>query len=204
MNPRHLLLGTLAFGLLLQPARAAIIYSGLQNIPIPTDFNGVFINVDTGAYGASAMTGWDINPFFGGAGIANSPSFQPARTSTANDAPIVRLSFSDFVDAGLNYSTGFGGSGDPVSHLGTDPGQFTIGDFGYFAFQLTTDNNDGPYYGWMQAIFTDASTVGSIVDWAYEDTGSPIAVGAAPEPSRSILLMLGFMGLLARRRRQTC
>jgi len=53
-------------------ARAAnVIYSGVQDIPIPTDFAGVYLDPDTGA------TGWDINPFFGGVGIANSAAFQP-------------------------------------------------------------------------------------------------------------------------------
>jgi hypothetical protein len=74
-------------------AGAAIVYSGEQNISITQDFEGVFINV-TALQSTTSMDGsWDLNPFFGGLGIANSPSFQPVRIGTGNEAPILALTF---------------------------------------------------------------------------------------------------------------
>jgi len=62
----------------------AVVYSGIQNIPIPTTFDGIYINLDNSATSGSTILGWDINPFFGGTGMANSTTFQPARTGTGN------------------------------------------------------------------------------------------------------------------------
>lgn len=185
-------------------AQAAVIYSGLQNIAIPTTFDGVYINLDTAATGTSAITGWDINPFFGGAGLANSPSFQPARTSTANDAPVVRLDAGDLINGSLSFSSGYGGSGDPVSYFGTGADQFVVGQEGYLGFSFTTDASSGPYYGWMRVIFTNDSPGGVIEDWAYDDSGAAITIPitAAPEPSRALFLLLGSFAICVRCRRR--
>lgn len=181
-----------------QSAPAAVIYSGLQNIAIPTDFDGVYIDIDTGAFSTSVFTGWDINPFFGGSAIGNSVDFQPARIGLNNDDPIVRLASGALVDSSLFFSTGEGGSGDPVSHLGFASNQFEPGAEGYLGFMFTKDDSSGPYYGWMRVLLTNGTTDGLIKDWAYDDTGAPIAT---PEPGRAALLLLGMLGLVTRRRR---
>lgn len=182
-------------------AHAAVIYSGLQNIAIPATFEGVYLNIDTAATSGSTITGWDVNPFFGGAGFANSPAFQPARLGTANDDPYLRMDFGDVIDGSLFYSSGYGGSGDPVPHLGSGPDQFGVGQEGYLAFRFTTDGSAGPYYGWMRVTLTNNTSGGMISDWAYDDTGAPIVAGV-PEPGRAGLLGLGLLGWLTRRRRR--
>lgn len=192
----------LSFGIL-PAANAAIIYSGLQNIAIPTTFDGVYINIDNAATSSTTITGWDINPFFGGAGIANSAAFQPARTGTANDDPVLNFAAGDLISSTLNFSSGFGGSGDPVSYLGNSPGQFAVGQEGYLGFRFTTDSSDGPYFGWMRVLFTADSPGGMIKDWSYDNTGAAITIPAAatPEPSRGLLLLLGCLTACFRRRR---
>jgi len=181
-------------------APAAVIYSGLQNIAIPTDFDGVYLDIDTGAFSTSLITGWDINPFLGGFAIGNSADFQPARLGLNNDDPIVRLQYGALVDSSLFYSTGEGGSGDPVSHLGFASNQFEPGVEGYLGFKFSTNapTAAGPYYGWMRVVLTNNTPGGLIKDWAYDDTGAPIY---APEPGRAVLLLLGLFGLVIRRRR---
>jgi hypothetical protein len=183
------------------PANAAVIYSGIQNIVIPADFNGIHINLDNAATSASPFTGWDINPFFGGAGFANSAAFQPARLSSGSLDPVIRLNLGDMVGSSLIYSSGFGGSGDSVPHLGVASNQFGVGQEGYMGFLFTTDASTGPYYGWMRVAFTNNAPGGIIKDWAYDDTGSAITVQSIPEPSRALLLMLGIGTALFRRRR---
>jgi len=183
------------------PAHSAVIYSGVQDIAIPTGYTGIYINLDNGATSSSVITGWDINPFFGGAGVANSTAFQPARLASGNLDPMLRLNLGDVVGATLTYSSGFGGSGDPVAHLGAAANQFQVGSEAYMGFRFTTDASAGPFYGWIRVAFTNNTSGGVIKDWAYDDTGSAITIESVPEPSRALLLGLGLTGFLLRRKR---
>jgi hypothetical protein len=70
----------------------------------------------------------------------------------------------------------------------------------YIAFYF--DNNNVHNYGWALVAGLD-STQGSIIGWAYEDTGSPISVGAVPEPSTYALCGIGAFALIGHRRRRT-
>ena len=151
------------------PARADVFYFGLQNISIPTTFGGVYINIDNGATSASPFTGWDINPFFGGFGIANNSAFQPVRTGTSNTSQIVNLATGATVDGSSVYSTGFGGS---TTHIGPGANQFAPGTPGYIGFNFTTDGSLGPYYGWMRASLYANTAAGTVYDWAYDTTSS--------------------------------
>ena len=157
-------------------SRAAVVYSGFQNLGIPTDSagTGIYLDVDGGFTGTddnSPPVGWDINPFYGGVGVANSPAFQPVRNGTGNMNPILRLAVGVKVGITRLFSTGYGGSD---SHLGT---QFFAGQEGYLGFKFTTNAGILPYYGWMRVIFT-GNTAGAVIkDWAYENTGEAIFTG---------------------------
>ena len=178
-----------------------MIYSGVQNIAIPTGFSGIYINLDNAATNTSPITGWDLNPFFGGAGFANSSAFQPARLASGNLDPALRLNLGGVVGAALTYSSGFGGSGDPISHLGAAANQFQVSSEGYVGFRFNTDAAAGPYYGWIRVVFTNNTSGGLIKDWAYDDTGSAITIESVPEPSRAVLGLFGLLALNLRRRR---
>jgi len=157
--------GLLALALPL-PVAADIIYSNLQNIPIPTTFTGVMIDVD-------GTGGWDINPFFGGVGVANSPAFQPARTGNWCLDPLQDFAAGATIDGSCHYSTLFGGSD---SHLGTT---FTAGQEEYLGFKLNGD------YGWMRVVFTGNEAGAVVKDWAYDNSGSPIVIGEVQQNTMS-------------------
>ncbi|MGC4017344.1 MAG: PEP-CTERM sorting domain-containing protein [Luteolibacter sp.] len=183
------------------PSQAAIVYSGLRDIAITTTFDGVYLDVDAGTTSGTESTGWDINPFFGGEGIANSPDFQPARTTIALDAPILNATFGSTVDGSLNFLSDYGGSD---SHIGSGSNQFASGTEGYIAFKFTPNDDSGTFYGWMRVSLSNDGSTGLIRDWAYDNSGSSIIVGsitAVPEPSGFALLGLGAAGLLRRRRK---
>ena len=181
---------------------AAIVYSGLQNIPIATNFDGTYLDVDTATTSTSAITGWDVNFFFGGYGIANSAAFQPVRASTSNMSAVLNLASGTLVDGGSVFSTGEAGSD---SHMGTGIVQFAPGTDGYIGFKFTTNTSDGPYYGWMRVNLT-YNTAGAVIkDWAYDDSGLGINAGSmlvVPEPQRASLALLGMIGLSFYRRRK--
>ena len=162
-------------------AGAAIVYSGEKNIGITSDFNGVFISVTAQQSSTPANGLWDLNPFFGGLGIANSPGFQPVRSGTGNEAPILALTFGASVGGSLTYASGWGGSGaeDDSGHLGAGAGQFTAGQTGYLGFKLLSGTDVS--YGWMRVNLTSNGETGSVVDWAYDNSGSPILTGAVAD-----------------------
>lgn len=157
---------------------ADVLYFGLQNIPIPTNFDGVYLNIDTGGTAFAESAGWDMNPAFGGAYVYNDESFQPARTGTGNEDAIIALGTGATVNASLNYSTGFGASN---THLGNGANQFSPGQEAYVGFSFTTDANAGPHFGWARVVFTANEPGGVIKDWAYE-TSAP---GGTPTPIRT-------------------
>lgn len=178
-------------------APAAIVYSGIKDLTISSTFDSLFLNIDNAATSGSEMSGWDVEVFFGGEGFGNSETFQPVRQTTAADSPIVPLESGATVDLSGIYAISYAGSD---SHVGPGANQFQSGETAYLGFRFTPDAGGGPYYGWMQVIFSNTGGEGKIIDWAYEDSGAAITVGAVPEPSMAALAMLSLPFLLTRRR----
>ncbi len=161
------------------PAQAATIYSGLEDLAIPTNFAGIYLDLDTGATSSAAFTGWDVNPFFGGAGLGNSAAFQPVRVGSSNLDAVLKLAPGTIVSSSLLYASGVGGSGNPGhEHLGANIAtQFQPGSEGYLGFKVTTNNSAGPYFGWMRVVFTANGGGALVKDWAYETSGGSIGTG---------------------------
>lgn len=170
---------------LVLPTSAEVIYSNLQDISIPNDFDGVYLNIETGAWNTNAMspvTGWDLNAFLGGSALWNAPSFQPVRLGTTSTSAVANLAEGAMVTSGSTYSTfvqgaggqnpGGAGYGASETHLGNGSGQFVAGQEGYLGFRL-----NGNQYGWMRVVFTNNTGGALIKDWAYDTTGASIAVG---------------------------
>ena len=86
-----------------------------------------------------------------------------------------------------SYSSGFGGS---LTHLGVGPSQFAPGGMGSIGFQFTTNSGAGPFIGYMMVKLTANIPGGTIYNWAFDDTGAPIAI---PEPAA----WAGAMGVTA-------
>lgn len=201
MKPKHSHI--LAFGALslVMPASADVIYSNLQNIAIPTTFDGVFLNVETGALSTpsnlgAGVSGWDVNVFNGGRAFANSPDFQPVRSGTGSSSPILNLTAGTLVNSSSVISTfvqgvggetpgaaGYGGS-QTLTGLG---GNFTAATEGYLGFRL-----NGTNYGSMRVVFTNNAAGAMIKDWAYDTSGAPVVVGAIQQVGQDIVLSSGF------------
>ncbi len=189
--------------------RAAVVYFADQDIPIPTDFAGVSVDLETGAVSNSldGLADGDANFFFGGAELSNdadegaaSPSWQPVRTANGNTDPADALTFGATVDGSSTYASGFGSSGDVTTHFPP----FTAGQQGYLGFSMIPNGGGAEVFGWMLVTLqTEASGLeGTIHSWAYESQpGVAITVGAIPEPGAAILALLGATGLAFRRRR---
>ena len=151
--------------------QGAIIYQQGE-IPIPTTFDGVYLDIDTGATSTSPFVGFDVNPFFGGVAIFNSADFQAVRSGTANTDPILNLPLGQSIDGSTDfYSSGFGGSS---THVGTGSDQFGPGESGYSGFEFTPSGGGGVRYGWIRYTLTVNAPGGVIHEWAFQDDGSAI------------------------------
>lgn len=183
-------------------SHAAIVASGLRDLVITADLTGLYLDIDGGGPVAEETVGWDINPFFGGEGIASSPSFHPVATTILLDAPVLNLTFGLAVDASSIFaSTHPGGFSGSATHVGNGVGQFASSGEGYIGFQFTANNSAVPLYGWMRVELSNTGSTGLIREWAYENSGSAITVGTVPEPSVIASLLLGAAAFCYRRRR---
>lgn len=192
-----------------------MIYSGIVDIPIPADFDGVYLNFTSttfpgsnGATSTSEPVGWNgLNFVFGGVTIYNTPNFQPVRASVSQDSAIVNVAVHSFVGPSSVFGSGSNVSGDSNQHLDAGSGFFVDGEEGYIGFKFSPDGTAGPYYGWMRVKLTSdvggGNSSGLIREWAYSSTANtPVMV---PEPKGmavASLAALGLFGFVHRLRRQ--
>jgi len=142
-------------------ASADVIYSNLQDLVIPTTFDGIYLDVESGANDTTGTIDWDLNLIFGGVGVFNSTDFQPVRETDAGNGTLSNLSSGAIVNA-LSTFDSSGGTGASTDHMGDT---FTAGAEGYIGFQLTSGN-----YGWMRVVL-DGSGSAFVKDWAYDTSG---------------------------------
>ncbi len=175
-------------------ADAQIVHFANQNLTINSDFNGLYLNVLTGAYnttggGGSTVTGgWHINPY-GASGLSWFQSFTNGVGYLRDGANLANLAAGAEISSAGTFSGG--GSSSNLTLNGTS----LVG----FRFNVGT----ATHYGWFRIALAD--TLGgqprSIVEWAYNGTaGEGIAAGAVPAPGA--LALLGLAGLAGSRRRR--
>ncbi len=179
-------------------ANAAVVYSGVVNITVPANIDGVYIHVESGltATAGSALAGWDINPYgtsltgvslyaASGTGFMRNPGAgtSTSRTNIADGTAIGATSF-------------FYGSSNAT--IGTLVGQWTANSSGLFGFKFLAD--DGlTHYGWARLSIGANAATRTIVDYGYESTAGT-AIGAGV-PAPGAIALLGLAGLVSRRRR---
>ena len=183
-------------------AGAAVVVYLEQDIPIPTTYAGVSVNLETGASSTDlgGVSGGDMNFVFGGEGFSNdadqslsAPTWQPVRAGTGNTDVLVNLGINTTVGPSSVVSIGYGGSTNNFTN-------FTSGEKGYIGFSVVLANNTVAY-GWAEVTLQANDVPGVIHSWAYEDTGQDIRVLEIPEPGLPVLTTLGLVLLALRRRR---
>ncbi len=176
-------------------ADAAIVYSGIQNLSLPSTGQLYFTFTLPTQIGATA---WDFAPY-GPSGSLAQPSYGTKFVLEADNATIAPLTAGTVVDSSLNLAASAGG----ILGVGIPDGQT-----GYLGFMFDPNSTAGfdtttPIdYGWLE-MTVDSVNGGKIVAWAYEDSGASITVGAVPEPSSLALLAAGAVGVNALRRRRS-
>lgn len=183
-------------------AQAAFISSGVVNIDIPDNLEGISVDILTGSTGAGPLAGADINFFFDGAGISNdadgaaaSPSLEFVRVGGGTLDTAANLPLGTVINASSTFASGFGGSSDHINNT------FTDGVPGYLGFSL--DDGGTTLFGWMEVTLTPNTGGGTIHEWGYHDQGFQATAGV-PEASEALVIMCGLTGLVfgGRRRRR--
>jgi hypothetical protein len=177
-------------------ASADLVDSGIINIAIPDNIDGVYLNLVTGASGSAPPAGYDINPYSAAAGQFNlwgattTTWFSP---SGAIGGPYP-LALGTVVGPGGTFTRPGGGT-----NVGT---QVTLNAANYFGVQFTNEALASTNYAWVEITFGATASQRAITRYVYENNGSAITVGAVPEPTSLSVLALGALGLVARRRRR--
>jgi len=201
----HLPVATILVASFTSVASAALIHFPDQNIPIPTTFAGVTVDLESGLVSndLAGFSAGDANFSRGGLGITNdadedstTPSWQPARSAANNTDPIVNLGIGAIVSGELAFGNDFGSSFGVNSHFPS----FLSGTAGFIGFQLELDDAT-LVNGWIEVTLQDDDTPGVIHQWAFEDSGAPIRVGQIPEPGQTVLSLFGLTLLALRRRK---
>lgn len=188
-------------------ARAALVFSGPQDIPIPTTFSGVSVDlINRTSFNGDPAPDWSdsqINFFFGGDGIFSGPRLLPVRSGNGASDPVIALDPGDLVS--LSSLVGPVGTGSSLGHVGTGAGRFESGAEGYLGFRLDLTGGGDFVNGFMRVTLNNDNLAGMIHDWTYSDTpGESVTVGVIPEPSATLIGTIGMALLLgARRHRPT-
>jgi hypothetical protein len=186
------------------PAQAVIVDSGPVNINIPANIDGVYLNLVTGASGATAPAGWDINPYSAGTALAPGFHLWGATTTTwLNSASLITnaagyiLAPGTSIGPGTNFFRPGGGT-----DLG---GVVTLNAPNLFGVQFANEAGGTTHFAWVEVTFGSSVTSRAITRYAYESSPlTAIQAGVVPEPGTYALMLAGLAavgGLAARRRK---
>lgn len=189
-------------GVVQQQAEAAIVYSGVVNINIPSTTAGVYVNVVTGVNDPvpGNVPGWDLNPW----SSSNLNFFNPAAPAGGvysrggATTGVANLPNGYMIDAGNIWT-----SGSATTNAGWTWNLNSSDNLFGFRFQNEANGNQ-THYGWARISLSTSlfAQPRLLVEYAYEDqAGVGIAAGAIPTPGSLALLALGAAGLAGRRRR---
>jgi hypothetical protein len=189
-------------------ADAAIVYSGIQNIAIPANLDGVYLNLITGLSGSSAgaVAGWHVNPYSAtalrfGTNFPEPDVYFVGTGADANGGPAVNLAVGSVIGNPVastmsasyvwSYSTA-------AAVFGASAGQWQLNADNYLGIR-SFEADGSVLKAWMRIAVGATVTSRTIVDWAYEIDGRGLEVGAIPAPGA--IALLGLAGVLGRRRR---
>lgn len=183
-----------------QRADAFIVWSGIININIPSNTDGVYLNVITGQAGTSGagVTGWDVNPWSATGLSFFSPTGGGYVRGLGSSGTLVdNLAFNTVIGASQAFGSGVAEStGATAFNLNST--QNLVG------FRFVNEAGGTTHYGWMRLQLWSGPGIQprAIVEYAYETVaGASINAGVIPAPGAMALLgMAGLVGVGRRRR----
>ena len=200
-----LILAAVSAAAVAQNASAAIIYSGVQDLQVPQDSNGLWVDLFS-----ESLTGGGLP---GDLLLLNEAQEGVSLQSALTTVPGAFVSFSVNGQVYLTaLSEGFMVSSSSVGPLGHFYGtmaagaeepsaQFNLASNKYIGLSFVRDT--ALYFAWVRVSINNSAGSFVVHDWAYENTGGGILTGAIPAPGALALLAAGgFLGLRPTRRRR--
>jgi hypothetical protein len=186
-------------------AEATIVYSGVINLSIPNNFDGVYINLVTGATGTSggSVSGWNWNPYNGGTNL----QFFWDSAPVANVNGGLSLDATTYAALAANAPITSGGNYLNTTAAAATANWRTAGGVNaYLGVRFINSATNQTNFGWIHLNTTGTTGFpATIVDYAYENAGGSILAGQVPEPSTFAMLGVmaaGAIGVRAWRKRK--
>lgn len=195
---------TLAGATLAAPAvaNADIVWSGLVNITVPNNTQGIYLNFVTGQTGTAgtAVPGWNFNPYNSGSGL----NFFWPEDSTHGG---LTLTGTTYATLPINTAIGSGATfiqppDQPVSAMTL----WRAGANAYLGVRFINSATNQTNFGWVHLQTTGAiGFPATIIEYAFQNNGQQILAGQIPEPTTTALLgvfAVGALGVRAWRKRK--
>lgn len=196
-GPMALALASTAFAMA-DASAAVVTVNGPINVP--STFDGLYLNLVTGASGSSGAStpGWDINPYNSGTALsffwAGTPTASHGGVAGSATGPYLDLAPGTMISAASTFTA-------TTSSLQTTafqtPGTHTLG------FRFFNESTSSINYGYMS--LTSGGSNGfplTINGWSYENSGGAISVAVIPEPGTGLMLAAGALAIGALRARR--
>ena len=186
-------------------ASAAIIYSGVQNLQVPQDSKGFWVDLFSESLTGGGLPG----DLFLGNEAQEGVNIQSAQTNVPGSFVSFSVNGQVYITALSEGFTVDSSSVGPLGHFfGTmaagaqDPSaQFNLASNKYIGLSFVRDTN--LYYAWVRVSINNSAGSFVVHDWAYENTGGGIQTGAIPAPGALALLAAGgFVGVRTMRGRR--
>jgi PEP-CTERM motif len=187
--------GAIALCVVLPAAHAAVVVVvPATPIGLINSFNGLYLNVVTGVFGASggAVPGYDINPW-GNSGLvffAPATSGVVATGTPGLTAEATALSLGAPITPAAQFNTSV-----------TRGADFQVPGVHFLGFRFFNESTSATNYGWLQISSgtnppPNAGFPAFITAYGYENAGASITAGAGlvPEPSTWALFSVALAG----------
>lgn len=176
-------------------ANASIVTTN-TSIVIPNNFDGIYINLVTGAASATEISGFDINPYGGSNGLlfywGGDAGSVSAGVASSTTGPYRDLAVGAVVSSASTFSQSANGTNNEAAAFHTS-GTHHLG------LRFMNEATGALNYGFLTLLTTGTSGFpATITGWSYENTGASIVVAdapgaAVPEPSTGLMMGLGVV-----------
>lgn len=182
------------------PDASAAVVSFSTPISVPNTFDGVYINLLTGATAVlgSGVAGWDFNPYNSGTSL----SFFWSGTPASSSGGVAGAATGPYLDLAAGFTVSSASTFSAVTATAQTTAFQSVGTH-TLGFRFFNEGTSAINYGFMT--LSTGGTTGfplTVTGWSFENTGAAITVSAVPEASTGAMFALGALALGALNLRQ--